>query len=160
MENPYLRKAKVQDVRFIHRMLLYHARQNLLLPRSYSELYGHLRDFFVVISDHHEGVLGCGALSIVWEGLAEVRSLVMSETLRNQGFGRKLVDACLSEAVTLGIFRVFTLTYQPAFFSHLGFEHISKDVLPQKIWADCLRCPKYPDDCDEVAMIMNMDSCC
>ena len=158
MKNPYLRKAKMQDVRFIHRILLYHSRQNLLLPRSNSELYNHLRDFFVIVSDDCEDVLGCGALSIVWEGLAEIRSLVLSEELRYRGFGRKLVDACLSEAVTLGIFKVFTLTYQDDFFARLGFTRINKDILPQKIWADCLRCPKYPDYCDEIAMIMDMES--
>lgn len=158
MESPYLRKARIQDVRYIHGILLQHSRQNLLLPRSYSELYSHLRDFFVIVSEDREGILGCCALSIVWEGLAEIRSLVLSEELRNRGFGRKIVDACLSEAVTLGIFRVFTLTYQADFFARLGFWKISKDTLPQKIWADCLRCPKYPDDCDEVAMLMDMES--
>ena len=65
------------------------------------------------------------------------------------------MEACLSDAVTLGIYKVFTLTYQVNFFARLGFVEISKDVLPQKVWADCLRCPKFPE-CDEVAMLMEM----
>ena len=131
------------------------SKQELLLPRSYSDLYSHLRDYYVIARDQGPGIFGCCALSIVWENLAEVRSLAIVSDLRGQGWGRKLVESCLSEAITLGIFSVFTLTYQVAFFARLGFVEISKDVLPQKVWADCLRCPKFPD-CDETALLMEM----
>jgi len=131
------------------------SKQELLLPRSYSDLYSHLRDYYVIARDQGPGIFGCCALSIVWENLAEVRSLAIVSDLRGQGWGRKLVESCLSEAITLGIYSVFTLTYQVAFFARLGFVEISKDVLPQKVWADCLRCPKFPD-CDETAMLMEM----
>jgi amino-acid N-acetyltransferase len=65
------------------------------------------------------------------------------------------VEACLSDAVTLGIFRVFTLTYRPAFFERLGFAPVDKEQLPQKVWADCINCPKFPE-CDENALLMEM----
>jgi amino-acid N-acetyltransferase len=132
-----------------------YSRQGLLLPRSFSELYSHLRDFFVVADRQTNEVHGCCALSIVWEDWAEIRSLAIGSELQGQGWGRNLVEACLSDAVTLGIYKVFTLTYQVDFFAKLGFEVISKDILPQKVWADCLRCPKFPE-CDEVAMLMEM----
>lgn len=149
-----LRKARIQDVKAIHALLMDCSRQGLLLPRSFSQLYSHLRDFFVLHQDGG-GLLGCCALSIAWEDLAEVRSLAVIPDLRGQGWGRRLVEACLSDAVTIGIYRVFTLTYQMNFFKHLGFEMVSKDHLPQKVWADCLHCPKFPD-CDEIAMIYEM----
>ncbi len=131
------------------------SKQELLLPRSFSELYSHLRDYYVVVEDDGPGISGCCALSIVWENLAEIRSLAIVSSLRGKGWGRKLVESCLSEAITLGIYKVFTLTYQVAFFTRLGFAEITKDVLPQKVWADCLRCPRFPD-CDETAMLMEM----
>jgi amino-acid N-acetyltransferase len=151
----FLRKARISDVKSIHSILMDCSKQELLLPRSYSDLYSHLRDYYVIARDQGPGIFGCCALSIVWENLAEVRSLAIVSDLRGQGWGRKLVESCLSEAITLGIYSVFTLTYQVAFFARLGFVEISKDVLPQKVWADCLRCPKFPD-CDETAMLMEM----
>ncbi len=145
-----IRKASVTDVKGIHAALMQGATAALLLPRSLSQLYAHCRDFHVLEDDN--GIVGCCALSIVWEDLAEVRSLFLHERLRGRGLGRELVEVCLEESKILGIRRVFTLTYQTGFFSHLGFAAVSKDVLPQKIWADCIHCPKFPD-CDEVAML-------
>ncbi len=150
----YLRKARIQDVRTIHALLMDCSKQGLLLPRSYNQLYSHLRDFFVLAQDQG-AILGCCALSITWEELAEVRSLAVATECRGQGWGRRLVEACLSDAITLGIFRVFTLTYQTHFFERLGFQVVSKDNLPQKVWAECLHCPKFPD-CDEIAMSIEM----
>jgi len=99
--------------------------------------------------------VGCCALAICWEDLAEIRSLAVDETARNQGLGANLVEAALSEAVTLGLFRVFTLTYRVHFFQRLGFVETPKDKLPQKVWADCLNCPKFPE-CDETAMLIEL----
>lgn len=151
----YVRKARIEDVRAIHALLMDCSKQGLLLPRSFNQLYNHLRDFFVLAQDGGGAILGCCALSIAWENLAEVRSLAIVPELRGQGWGRRLAEACLSDAVTLGIYRVFTLTYQTHFFERLGFEVVSKDKLPQKVWADCLHCPKFPD-CDEIAMSIEM----
>ena len=86
-----------------------------------------------------------------WENLAEIRSLVVREDCGKRGVGKALVESCLAEAHTLGIRRVFVLTYKESFFEKLGFHIIDKADLPHKIWADCLRCAKFPD-CDEVAM--------
>jgi len=153
MAELYIRKARVQDVKSIHGLLLQNAGQGLLLPRSLSDLYRQLRDFFVLADHEAETVHGCCALAITWEDIAEVRSLAIAEDRRGLGFGKRLVEACLSEAVTLGIFRVFTLTYQVDFFARQGFAVVEKDTLPQKVWADCLNCPKFPG-CDETSMLI------
>ncbi|MFO7727221.1 MAG: N-acetyltransferase [Desulfonatronovibrio sp.] len=155
MNKYFLRKARISDVKSIHGLLMGYSKQELLLPRSYSELYSHLRDYYIIAENDGPAILGCCALSIVWENLAEIRSLAIAPELRSRGWGRKLVDSCLSEAITLGIYKVFTLTYQKDFFKKMDFVEITKDVLPQKVWADCLRCPKFPD-CDEIAMLMEM----
>lgn len=137
----------------MHALINEGAARGEMLPRSMNSLYTHLRDMTVAAEDN--GLVGCCGLSISWEDLAEVRSLVVGEGQRGLGLGRKLVEACLSEAVTLGIYRVFTLTYVVDFFKDMGFVVVSKDILPQKIWADCLSCHKFPD-CDETAMLIEL----
>ncbi len=145
-----LHNALVSDVKSIHALLLNAAQNGLLLPRSLSDIYSHTRDF--VVLRHARGhIAGCCALSIVWEDLAEIRSLLVDESLRGKGFGRALVEECLKNARAMGISTVFTLTYETGFFARQGFAEVGKDCLPQKIWADCIHCPKFPD-CDEVAM--------
>ena len=151
-----LRKARITDVKGIHRLLMETTGEDgLVLPRSFNQLYSHLRDFFVIASTTDDTVLACCALAISWENLAEVRSLVVSRPHRGKKLGRKLVEACLSDAVTLGIYRVFALTNTVPFFQHMGFAEVSKDSLPQKVWSDCLNCPRFPD-CDEIAMLMEL----
>lgn len=151
----YIRKARIGDVKAIHGMLMDCSRDGLLLPRSFNELYSHLRDFFVLAPKGPGPIKACCALTITWDDLAELRSLVVSKDMQGHGWGRKLVEACLSEAVTLGLYRIFTLTYQQVFFEKLGFTEVGKDALPQKVWSDCLRCPKFPE-CDEIAMLMEV----
>lgn len=148
-----LRKALVADIKPIHSLLISQARDGLLLPRPLGDLYRHVREFYVL--ELGGEVVGCCALAIVWDNIAEVRSLVVAEALRRQNLGARLVEACLSEAVALGLHQVFTLTYQDAFFAKLGFKVVAKEVLPNKIWADCIHCPKFPD-CDEIAMLVNL----
>ncbi len=149
-----IRKAKIDDVKAIHGLLSHFAQQGLLLPRSLSDLYDHLRDYNV-IEDQDGRIIAAVALNVSWEDLAEIRSLAVLEDFQFQGIGRKLVEYCLSDAITLGIYRVFTLTYQPDFFRKLGFAEVDKAMLPHKIWADCVHCPKFPN-CDETALLIEM----
>ena len=76
--------------------------------------------------------------------------------LPGKGIGRKLVEFCISEAITLELFRIFSLTYKKEFFARLNFKEVDRSTLPEKIWADCFRCSKYPDYCDEIAMIIEL----
>jgi len=149
-----IRKAKISDVKLIHGILSYFAEKGLLLPRSLSDLYNHLRDY-VVYEDEPGEIIGTAALNVCWDNLAEIRSLAVKEGFQGLGLGKGLVEYCLSEAVALDIHRVFTLTYQPRFFERMGFRIVDKAVLPQKIWADCVRCPKFPE-CDETALLIEM----
>ena len=149
-----IRKAHAGDVKGIHALLMACASKGLLLPRALSHLYRHIRDFYV--AELPDGtLLGCCALAPTWDDLAEVCSLVVAENTRRQGLGRKLVERCIEDCTELRISRVFALTYQEVFFQHLGFSIVDKDVLPQKIWADCVHCPKYPD-CDETAVLLEL----
>ena len=145
-----VRKARAADVPAIQGLVAHFALRGELLPRTLNELYERLRDFFVC--EVSGEIAGICALSIYWEDLAEVRSLAVQEAQGGKGLGTALVNACLEEAASLGVHRVFALTYRPAFFEKLGFRVIDRRELPQKIWKDCLKCAKVAC-CDEVALI-------
>jgi len=148
-----IRHARIPDVKIIHQLLIGYAKEGQLLGRSLADIYDALRDFYV-FEDQGE-ILGVCALAICWEDLAEVRSLAVKPGLFGRGIGRKLVEACLDEARQLGLQRVFALTYQPEFFTKLGFSEIEKSQLPHKIWTACLNCIKFPD-CDELAFAIDL----
>ncbi len=143
----------MEDVPIVHELVNDYASRGEMLARSRSEIYEGLRDFF--IAEEEGQILGCAALHINWEDLAEVRSLVVSETAQKRGIGRKLVEACIHEARDLGVSKVYALTYRPGFFEQLGFDQVPKETLPHKIWGDCLKCPQFPN-CDEDAVLMEV----
>ncbi len=146
-----IRKARMTDVKTIQKLIADYARKGDMLPRSLTEIYENLRDYFVAEGEDGEAV-GSAALHLMWEDLAEVRSLAVREDRMGHGLGTQLVEACISEAIVLGITRVFALTYKPVFFERLGFKRVDKAELPHKIWSDCLKCSKFPD-CDETALV-------
>ena len=148
-----IRKAQIADVKDIQKLLMTFANRGDMLSRSLSELYESLRDFYVVEED---GVLlGASALHIVWDDLAEVRSVAVVEDSGRKGIGSRLVQACIAEAREIGLKRIFCLTYKPDFFAKHGFRLVDKSELPHKVWGDCIKCPKFPD-CDENAMILDL----
>ena len=151
-----LRKARIDDVKTIHRLINSSAGKGEMLPRSLMDIYNSLRDFFVYYDEDESAVAGICAMNIIWENLAEIRSLYVDENHRRKGIGKELVEACISEAITLGLFKIFTLTYKRDLFAQLAFKEVDRATLPEKIWSDCLRCSKYPDYCDEVAMITEL----
>jgi len=151
-----LRKARIDDVKTIHRMINLSSGKGEMLPRALMDIYNSLRDFFIYYNEDEAQIIGICAMNIIWENLAEIRSLYVDENHRGKCVGRELVDACISEAITLGLFKVFTLTYKKEFFLKLGFKETDRNLLPEKIWSDCFRCSKYPDYCDETAMIVEL----
>jgi amino-acid N-acetyltransferase len=148
-----VRKAELEDARQIARLVNGQAESGLLLPRSLGNIYENLRDFWVAQEDGK--IVACGALHIVWENLAEVRSAAVDPAYRGRGLGRAVVDAVLQEARELGIRRAFALTYQTGFFARFGFVETEKEQLPHKVWRDCITCPKFVE-CDEVAMLLDL----
>ncbi len=146
-------KARINDAIHMHRIINLFADRGEMLPRSLSDIYENIRDYFVF---KEEGkVVACAALHISWSELAEIKSVAVAEEHQGKGFGNSLINACLEEAKELGIPTVFCLTYKPGFFSRFGFVEIDKMELPQKVWSECYRCPKFPN-CDEVALILRI----
>ena len=154
----HLRKAKNSDVPQIRALINEMAmrtdedyKHGHMLPRSLTELYEHLRDYTVLVDDGGK-VFGCCALHSAWDSLAELKALAVDDAAQGEGWGRKLVDAALSEADDLGITCVFTLTNKDEFFKKLDFQYIDMRKLPQRVWSECTSCPKFMVACDEVAM--------
>ena len=150
-----VRKAKVGDANAIYHLVNDYAREGLLLPRSLNSIYEDIRDFWVY--EENGEIFACCALHVVWEDLAEIKSLAVRRDARGKGIGKELLKKCLEEANELGIKRVFALTYEVGFFERFGFSVVDKRSLPHKVWGDCINCIKFPS-CDEVAVSLELSS--
>jgi amino-acid N-acetyltransferase len=148
-----VRRAKITDVKPIQKIVNSYAKRHQLIPRSLNDLYENLRDFFVYEEDGD--MAGVCALHVMWEDLAEIRSLVVKRPYQGRGVGKSLVRRALKDARELGIAKVFSLTYVPDYFKLFGFRDIDKSELPHKIWGECVRCPNFPG-CDELAVILTL----
>lgn len=147
------RKAAMRDVPAMFRLINHWADQRQMLPKSLHALHAAVRDFWVAEEDGE--VIGCCGLRIYTDDLAEVCSLAIAEGKQGRGLGQSLVRCCLDEARAMEIKRVFALTYQVRFFERLGFSVVSMDLLPEKVWRDCVSCP-FLDNCNETAMILEI----
>ena len=151
-----IRPARVGDVPAIQELIRTFADRKLMIRRSMGELYESIREFLVA-TDADNKIIGCVALHVFWDDLAELKCLAVSENTQGLGVGRRLVDACWDAARELEIRTVFTLTYVPAFFEKCDYRQIEKAELPHKIWNECVRCPLFPN-CNEIALIRSVDS--
>ncbi len=161
-----LRKALMCDVKSLYNLFSEYSKAGEMLPRSMSDIYEHLRDFYIAEIEnedeesagapgHTPDVIGACALTIVWENLAEIRSLAVKRPYTRKLIGTELIKKCIEEAKFFKITNLFALTYKPQFFQKSGFKIIDKSELPHKIWSDCINCVKFPD-CDETAVMLKL----
>jgi amino-acid N-acetyltransferase len=151
-----IRKARISDVEELLELVNGFAARNLMLPRGPQYLFENIRDFVVIVDDAPEGkILACGSLHVLWDDMAEIRSMAIHPDYQKRGLGRRLVEFIKQEASQLGIKRLFTFTLSEEFFARLGFTRKLRDELPPKVWGECSRCPKY-FKCDEVGMVLGI----
>ena len=143
------RRARVKDVKAIKSLLDRYQEEGNLLPRALTEIYENVRDFFVL--EEKGEIVGCVALHVMWEDLAEIKSLIIDKPFRGRQYGDRFILVAMREARDLGVDRVFALTAIPTYFVDREFSILDKSLLPQKVWAECIKCPKFPN-CDEVAV--------
>ncbi|WP_413854294.1 N-acetyltransferase [Candidatus Ruminimicrobium bovinum] len=148
-----IRPAKVQDVKQIHKIVEFYADNKEMLHRSLNSIYENIQEY--VVAEHNKKIIACGALHVSWDDLAEVKALAVEKKYARKGIGRKIVTTLEKNAVELGIFTTFALSFKPEFFKKLGYEIISKEVLPQKIWSECINCHLFPD-CGEIPLIKDL----
>jgi len=147
-----IKKATMADIKEIHAFVLDASKSGEILPRPLNDLYQFLRDYWVYREGRKHTIRAISSFHVCWDDLGEIRNLFVDPDLRGKGIGEALVKLSIEEAKELGVSRVFALTYRPGFFERLGFREIDKQMLPNKVWADCLNCIKFPD-CDESAVI-------
>jgi len=147
-----LRQARVGDIAALAEFIAAYTGDGTLLARSRANLLHYLRDFRVA-ADGAGRLIGCGALQLVNEDLAEIRSLAVDPAWRGAGLGGAILRALIADARDLGVARAFCLTRRTAFFARHGFFVVPMQRYPDKIWNDCRLCARR-DDCDEVAMEM------
>ena len=150
-----IRPARVSDVPGIQQQIQVYADRGLMIRRSLAELYQSIREFLVAV-DHENRVVGCVALHVFWDDLAEIRCLAVAEHVQGLGIGRRLVDACCNLAHELEVKSIFALTSSTGFFEHCGYQQIERTELPQAVWSECVRCPSFPN-CQETALIRSVD---
>lgn len=148
-----LRKAKMSDIPHIHSIVNDYALRGLMLRRPLMMLYESVRDF--VVAEYQGSIIGTSGLHVLWNDMAEVRSLAVSADWQGKGIGKSLIQFMVQEAQEIGIERLFAFTYQQGFFEKCGFRVVKKDTLPQKVWKECIYCDKF-HSCDEIAMIRDL----
>jgi amino-acid N-acetyltransferase len=134
-----IRRARTSDVRGIRRLIDIYGDSRRLLRKPTVTLYEDVQEFWVAERVADGVVVGCGALHVLWEDLAEVRTLATDPSYRRQGVGAVLLEALLDRARELGVHRVFCLTFQVAFFEEHGFAAIEGTPVEPEVYAQLLR---------------------
>ena len=138
MSDVVFRKAQTRDVRGIRKLIDDYSGERRLLSKATVSIYEDIQEFRVgVAPDGH--VAGCGALHVLWEDLAEIRTVAVDHHFRGQKIGHRLVSGLLDDARELGVARVFVLTFESGFFSSFGFHEIDGAPVPHAVYEQLLR---------------------
>jgi amino-acid N-acetyltransferase len=139
-ESPLLaevRRARTSDVPGIRALVDAFTGDRRLLAKAMVNLYEDVQEFFVAVDG--EQVVGCGALHVLWEDLAEVRTLAVAQEVHGRGVGSALLDRLVENAGELGVRRLFCLTFETAFFARHGFVELQDSVVDPEVQAELLQ---------------------
>lgn len=132
-----IRPAKTKDVQAIRKLVDTYAAPGQMLSKETVTLYESVQEFIVAERD---GVLvGCGALHILWEDLAEVRTVAVQGGLHKQGIGHQILESIIERAREVGVEKIFCLTFQTEFFGRHGFEVLEGTPVAPDVYAELLR---------------------
>jgi amino-acid N-acetyltransferase len=132
-----VRPARTADVREIRRLVDLYTADRRLLAKTTVALYEDVPEFWVATVG--EAVVGCGAVHVLWEDLAEIRTVAVDPDWRGNKVGHRLVESLLGAARALGVRRVFVLTFETAFFGSFGFAEITGTPVPHEVYEELLR---------------------
>jgi amino-acid N-acetyltransferase len=133
-----IRRARTRDVRAIRALIDANVTSGRLLDKATVTLYEDIQEFWVAC-DPNGVVVGCGALHVMWEDLAEIRTIAVGDAHQGHGVGHQLVAELLAVARELGVRRVFVLTFAVQFFARHGFEEIKGEAATPEVYAELLR---------------------
>jgi amino-acid N-acetyltransferase len=132
-----IRRASTRDVRHIRRLIDIYTADRRLLSKATVAIYEDVQEFWVAERDG--AVVGCGALHVLWEDLAEIRTIAVDPQWHGHKIGFRLVHALLDTARELGVRRVFVLTFETEFFASFGFTPIEGTPVPHEVYEQLLR---------------------
>jgi amino-acid N-acetyltransferase len=132
-----IRRARSADVRHIRRLIDTYTADRRLLSKATVALYEDVQEFWV--ADLDGDVVGCGAVHVMWEDLAEIRTVAVDPRHRGQKIGHRVVQALIDAARELGVRRVFVLTFETRFFASFGFTAIDGTPVPHEVYEQLLR---------------------
>jgi amino-acid N-acetyltransferase len=134
-----IRRARTQDVPAIRRLVDAAAGPGRLLSKATVNLYEDIQEFWVATLGDTAEFVGCGALHVLWEDLAEVRTVAVDPERRGLGAGHRIVNQLLTTARDLGVRRVFCLTFEVEFFARHGFQPIRGTPVSAEVYEELLR---------------------
>lgn len=134
-----VRRARTPDVRAIAGLVGDNVESRRLLAKATVTLFEDIQEFWVAERDCDGLILGCGALHVMWEDLAEIRTVAVRADCRGRGIGHRLVAALLATAREVGVRRVFVLTFAVGFFAAHGFREIDGAPVSEEVYAELLR---------------------
>ncbi|MGO9164070.1 MAG: amino-acid N-acetyltransferase [Streptosporangiaceae bacterium] len=135
-----VRRARTPDVRAIRSLIDANVPSGRLLDKPAVALYEDIQEFWVCSAEPGGEVIGCGALHVMWEDLAELRTIAVDGGRQGKGVGQQIVAALLAAARDVGVQRVFVLTFAVDFFAQHGFEQISHEAAASPdVYAELLR---------------------
>jgi amino-acid N-acetyltransferase len=154
LKTPLLRtrQAQLHDAGAIHHLIDSFTHDNTLLSRSYAEICENIHTFTIIETSSGQ-FIGCAALHVYGQHLAEIRSIVVDPKTQKTGAGSLLVRTLLDQAEVRGIRCVCLFTRIPAFFQHFYFRVVERETLPDKVNKDCIHCTRR-NACDEIAMAL------
>jgi amino-acid N-acetyltransferase len=132
-----VRPARTSDVKNIRLLVDSYAAPGQMLSKETVTLYESVQEFFIAERDGE--FVGCGALHILWEDLAEVRTVAVDQKFHHQGVGHKILESIISRAREIGVNRIFCLTFQTEFFASVGFVEIQGTPVDADVYAELLR---------------------
>ena len=133
-----VRRARTGDIKAIRALVDTYTTDRRLLSKATVTLYEQVQEFWVAV-DADDRVAGCGALHVMWEDLAEIRTVAVDPSRRGQKIGHRIVAALLDQARELGVARVFCLTFETRFFGSFGFTEIDGAPVPHSVYEQLLR---------------------
>ncbi|MBY8880188.1 amino-acid N-acetyltransferase [Actinacidiphila acidipaludis] len=134
-----IRRARTADVPAVRGLLDSYVRDGILLDKATVTLYEDIQEFWVAERDEDASVVACGALHVMWEDLAEVRTLAVHTDLRGKGVGHHVLAKLLDTARWLGVRRIFCLTFEVDFFAKHGFVEIGETPVDGDVFGELLR---------------------
>jgi amino-acid N-acetyltransferase len=134
-----IRRARTADVTAIRTLIDLYSVERRLLSKATVAIYESVQEFWVAVRDTDGSVVGCGALHVMWEDLAEIRTVAVDPSMRGQKIGQRIVRELLANAASLGVRRVFCLPFETEFFASFGFQAIDGAPVPHKVFEELLR---------------------